>query len=509
MPGLTPRCFDFRSTIVLAVTVAAIVQYFRKCRTPPLPPGPRGLPFVGNIFDVPSRDHWLRFSALGEAWGDISSLTAFGQTLIIVNSLKVAEDLLEVHGANFSDRPVVPMGGELVGFKHTLSLSQYGERVRKERKLFHQLFGSQHAISRFLPLISPEIHKLLQSILLNPTEVGREIKRTTGGIALRIAYGYQIIPGPDPHLDMFETAVSNFSAATKPAAFLVDLVPALRYWPEWLPGGGFQTTAKIWSKQLHETVGTIYESVRSDVAKGMAEPSFTSTLLEENTHEEYLIKWAAASIQAGGSDTAASQLQAFLVAMSLYPEVQAAAQKELDAIVGDRIPEISDRSRLPYVNALCKEVLRWHVAAPTGIPHRTRADFIYSRDDYNPLLIPKESLIIPNIWKMTHDPERYANPMIFDPTRFIATDGKPAEEDPARICFGFGRRICPGKLLADTTVFMACSAILAVFDVSKARENGVPVEPSVGQTTGTVSWPLPFKCSVEPRNARALALIHG
>ena len=61
------------------------------------------------------------------------------------------------------------------------------------------------------------------------------------------------------------------------------------------------------------------------------------------------------------------ELEAFFLAMSLYPDVQAAAQKEIDTVVGsDRLPDISDRAQLPYVDALCKEVLRWHIAAPTG-----------------------------------------------------------------------------------------------------------------------------------------------
>jgi cytochrome P450 len=64
----------------------------------------------------------------------------------------------------------------------------------------------------------------------------------------------------------------------------------------------------------------------------------------------------------------AAQLEAFFLAMSLYPEVQAAAQEELDRVVGnDRLPDISDRAQLPYIDALCKEVFRWHVAAPIGI----------------------------------------------------------------------------------------------------------------------------------------------
>lgn len=88
--------------------------------------------------------------------------------MIIVNSLQVAEDLLDVKGGNFSDRPVIQMGGELVGFRNVLTFCQYGDRVRKERKLFHQLFGNQKAIERFLPLQRSEIRTLLQYLLRTP-----------------------------------------------------------------------------------------------------------------------------------------------------------------------------------------------------------------------------------------------------------------------------------------------------------------------------------------------------
>jgi cytochrome P450 len=53
--------------------------------------------------------------------------------------------------------------------------------------------------------------------------------------------------------------------------------------------------------------------------------------------------------------------------MTLFPEVQKKAQAEIDAVVGnDRLPSFSDRSQLPYVDALAKEVLRWNVVAPLG-----------------------------------------------------------------------------------------------------------------------------------------------
>jgi len=53
--------------------------------------------------------------------------------------------------------------------------------------------------------------------------------------------------------------------------------------------------------------------------------------------------------------------------MQLYPEVQRKAQEEIDRVVGrDRLPTISDRPNLPYIEAVIKELLRWNPVAPLG-----------------------------------------------------------------------------------------------------------------------------------------------
>ena len=87
-------------------------------------------------------------------------------------------------------------------------------------------------------------------------------------------------------------------------------------------------------------------------------------------------------------------MQTFLLAMALYPEVQKKAQAELDAVVGrNRLPDFDDRDSLPYITAITKECLRWLTVAPFGVPHSSTED-----DEYNGYLIPKGSLILPNIW---------------------------------------------------------------------------------------------------------------
>ena len=58
---------------------------------------------------------------------------------------------------------------------------------------------------------------------------------------------------------------------------------------------------------------------------------------------------------------------AFFRSLVLYPEVQKHAQKELDAVTGGlRLPDYDDRPRLPYIDALCKEAMRWSMATPVG-----------------------------------------------------------------------------------------------------------------------------------------------
>ena len=87
-------------------------------------------------------------------------------------------------------------------------------------------------------------------------------------------------------------------------------------------------------------------------------------------------------------------LGAFFLSMAMHPDVQRKAQDELDRVVGkDRLPTFADRDALPYVSALLKELLRWHVVAPIATPHRTVAD-----DEYNGYHIPAGATIIPNVW---------------------------------------------------------------------------------------------------------------
>jgi cytochrome P450 len=80
--------------------------------------------------------------------------------------------------------------------------------------------------------------------------------------------------------------------------------------------------------------------------------------------------------------------------MTLYPDVQVKASEEIDAVLGPgHLPRIDDRTRLPYVEAIYLEVLRWGQVVPQGVAHVSRED-----DIHRGYFIPKGTIVIPNIW---------------------------------------------------------------------------------------------------------------
>jgi cytochrome P450 len=87
-------------------------------------------------------------------------------------------------------------------------------------------------------------------------------------------------------------------------------------------------------------------------------------------------------------------ISSFFSYMAQHPDVQAKAQAEIDTIVGpSRLPTLSDRPLLLYVNALISEVQRYSVVAPLGIAHTAQVDGVH-----NGYFIPKRSIILSNAW---------------------------------------------------------------------------------------------------------------
>jgi cytochrome P450 len=186
----------------------------------------------------------------------------------------------------------------------------------------------------------------------------------------------------------------------------------------------------------------------------------------------------------------------FFLAMTLFPAVQEKAAEELNRVVGsDRLPISTDRSNLPYIEAVMKEVHRWHLVLPMCLPHASIAE-----DTCRGYRIPRGAILLANNWHFTHDPAVYLDPMVFNPARHLDTPGHVAEPDPRKFIFGYGRRICPGRHVADNALFITIAQCLAVFNIRKKTVNGAVVEPEVRFEPGTISHAVPFQCEIKAKS---------
>jgi len=169
------------------------------------------------------------------------------------------------------------------------------------------------------------------------------------------------------------------------------------------------------------------------------------------------------------------------LAMVAFPDVQRRAQAELDAVVGRaRLPTFADAPYLPYMRAIVRETLRWRPALMLGLPHVATEE-----DWYGDAFIPKGAMCMANIWHCNHDRTVYGDDADeFRPERYLdengeLTTGPTNANQDGHFTYGFGRRACVGRNLANDELFMAMARILWATNLEPARdENGneVPLD---------------------------------
>ncbi|KAG8730772.1 hypothetical protein FRC11_005859 [Ceratobasidium sp. 423] len=341
--------------------------------------------------------------------GDMVSLRLFGHNIVILNSAEAASDLLDKRSALYSDRYCPPMVKE-----PTFSM----------------------ASSMF-----------------------------------RLAYGYRLKDAQDPFYVNARLALHRLQEAA--------MFTTLNYVPEWMPGASWKNVARRWRIEKQKALNEPYEWTKTQIAAGTSEPSIIGALLQDHSltsglsaeEKDRRLKEIGMVFYAGGTDTSSNVLIVFIAAMVLYPEAQAKAQAEIDETLGRAVlPTMSDYDRLPYVNKLITEVLRWHPVLPTGLPH-----VCFQDDVYRGYEVKKGTIVFGNIWAISRDERIYEDPDTFDPDRF---DDPGLPQAPV---FGWGRRYthmgfrkCPGLHYADYSLFITIASLLATFSFAKAKGKEAP-----------------------------------
>ncbi|EJU01102.1 cytochrome P450 [Dacryopinax primogenitus] len=450
----------------------------KKSPTLPVPPGPQGLPIIGNALQIPKERTWLVYADWAKKYGDLTHLTAFGQHLIIVNTRSAARELLEKRNASYSGRVHMTFAGELIGWKKSVAMVE-GPRHTQTRRMAQPFMSLSSVRAQYGDGMTCEAHRLLQNLLDCPDKWMEHYRSSAGAFIMLTTYGTQPGKERDALVDEAKSVVYHFSVAATPGNWMVDFLPFLKHVPSWVPGFGFNATAKTWHDELEHLVNSPFDRVKTLMSRHRMTPCIASRLLENNPdfESEMLIRWLCGSLFAAGADTTVGALACFTLAMTNFPAAQRIAQTELDAIVGrDRLPAFHDLDHAPYVHALVKEVLRWGIIVPMGFPHRLAAQ---EDDVYQGWRIPANTLLMPNSWAIP--------------------------------VFGFGGRVCLGQHVAYATLLIQIASILATFDICGViGKDGKQIAPgNVGFSTGVVTHPDPFQTVLRPRSREAMELIQA
>ncbi|ESK89434.1 cytochrome p450 [Moniliophthora roreri MCA 2997] len=499
--------------LLLLVALLLVRSRSQKARNL-LPPGPKPLPLIGNLLDVPQSFEWKTYAEWSQLYqSDILSINVFGSPMIILNSPQLASDLLEKRSSVYSSRPTgfAVMLTELIGWKNIFIFKPYGKEVTESRKLVHQELSAKDT-SRYRPQIQKSVRMLLFNLLkTNGGTISGELvdllKYLLGTICLSTIYGITAEGTEDPFIAAANRATIGFTAAVIPGKFAVDWIPLLRYIPSWLPGAGFQRKAQTWKQDLMRMVDGPFEAVQRKIISGEhVSPSFLSRCLEKlsgdtSAEKLHFLKFVAGSLFAGGTDTVVTALHTFFLAMVCYPDVQKKAHCELDRVVGsERLPDYEDVEALLYVRAVVYETLRWQPVTPLG-PLRATTE----EDVYKGYRIPKGATVVTNAWAFLHDSDVYGSDCeIFNPDRWLTDEGNlKSEKDMPRpfAQFGYGRRQCPGQHLAMATLYLGIASVLHTFSVRKAiDEDGKEITPPQAYISSFQNRPAEFPCRIEVRS---------
>ncbi|KAK0430310.1 cytochrome P450 [Armillaria borealis] len=426
-----------------------------------------------------TKELWLVVMKWGKKFGDVVYNHVFGQGLVFLNSPEVVNDLLDMRGSVYSDKPQLVMVGELrvfncpvwtrldidsirCGCENMVASTGYGDKMRRQRKLLTSALGVKLAMPAYHPLMEEETQVFMRRLLATPDKHLLHTHGYAGGFTLSVIYGYTVSSNNDQFLQMAEECVDILSnrIVSGGGIWPMDIFPSLKNWPLWAPRSGFRRNAMVWKAKMEEFVKKPFE--------------YTLRSLTITT------------------------VMHFIFAMILHPEVLDKACQEIDNVIGTKcLPTFCGprflalwycSSYLAFIDAILKETWRWSVPVPLRLPHRLMED-----DVYRDMFIPKGTLYI--FRSILHDESIYPNPDAFESEK--RRDVRNYSRGSWRHC-----RTCPGAHLVD---------MLATLDIQKSVDDaGNVIEPVVEFDNSVFNWnrtPNPYKCTIKPRSGQAVRVI--
>jgi cytochrome P450 family 2 subfamily U polypeptide 1 len=334
-----------------------------------------------------------------------------------------------------------------------------------------------------------------QSDSVQPVEPTELLSRSNSMIMFRAIFGRKDDTSDfaDQQAALLESVYWTFQNAT--ATNLADYIPWLGIMPN-----GTISEAKRRSRVIDDIIEHLIDGVRARPGLDLENPTCLVDLMlakqaaGELTQESMTL--LITNLMLAGIDTSAQTVTWLLLVLANRPEIQRNIHQEMDRVIGpNSVPTVEDRERLPYLNAVVLENMRYRTVGPLALPHKAAAAC-----EVGGYTIPEGAQVLGNLYSIHHDPRFWDRPDRFDPHRFLPReDGSPppAMTSGAFIPFGVGGRSCPGRNFGEIVVWLHASRLLHRFQFRGAGPDAdhISEEEVFGLTVG----PKPFALRVTRR----------
>ncbi|KAH1082058.1 hypothetical protein J1N35_021819 [Gossypium stocksii] len=458
--------------LLFVIPFLLLLGLISRLRRKPFPPGPKGLPIIGNMMMMDQLTH-RGLGKLAHKYGGIFHLKMGFLHMVAISNPEMARQVLQVQDNIFSNRPATIAISYLTYDRADMAFAHYGPFWRQMRKLsVMKLFSRKRAES--WESIRDEVDSLVKAVAANTGKainMGELIFNLTKNIIYRAAFGSISQEGQDEFIRILQEFSKLFGAFN-----IADFIP----WLGWADPQGLNTRLENARCALDKFIDAIIDDHIEKKKRNGDGPddgdtdmvddllTFYSEEAKVNESEDLQnsikltrdnIKAIIMDVMFGGTETVASAIEWALSELMRNPEEMKRVQQELAEVVGlDRRVEESDFDKLTYLRCTLKETLRLHPPIPLLL-HETAEDAVVA--GYQ---IPAKSRVMINAWAIGRDRNSWEDPDSFKPSRFLR-EGVPDFKGSnfEFIPFGSGRRSCPGMQLGLYALDMAVAHLLHCF----------------------------------------------
>ena len=432
---------------------------------------------------------------LTKKYGDIFTIQMGSFTVVVLNGRGVIKEALITNGGIFDTRPGFFSFSKL---SDRLAFGLYNERWTVLKKIVANRFnaflnGKMYPIEN---LIADESANFLADIMKhseNPFDPKMDLYVNFCSVIYQIVYGSGANVREDEdfleHLVKLKDII-DFATSGNPA----EVMPWLaRFFPSIVKPvlDGLKYMAFLRNKKLKEH----FESFDKDNIRDLTD-SFIDVKKETTEMKTVGLTFAQLAtileeIIPAAFDTTATSMRWIILCLIKFPFIQEKIYEEINKVLGDRPPTISDRPVMPYTEAVILETLRFKTPIPLSLPHAADKDAVLSGYD-----IPKGTVILINLHSLTRDPTVWNYPNAFHAEHFLTSDGELDKEKATLISpFSIGKRKCIGEHLARHNLFMSLVSVVQRFKM-------LPVDGEIYDMVGVnglTDCPKPFKIIAKTR----------